>query len=580
MNQPSSNTGAYYRYPVTGLMAAMFAVASPIDALASEAVYGSYASIQVNVDALNQNIPGDLGNEPTIAINPTNPSNMVIGWRLRPVGSGLISAGNAYTFNQGATWHGSPTLPALPNQKRTDPALDVDSLGNFYFQSYATGGGVPDANSVFKSIDGGVNWQTPVYQFSGDRNFITIDRTGGIGEGNIYSTWSSDSNPDPGYVPKYFVRSTDQGASYQQPIDGLPVYVGFGRMTVGPEGEVYISGRDWVSDINDAGTVFENFYFLKSLDAKDATISPTFTATTVDMGGKPVDLTFNAPNPRGGMYEVVVATDHSPSTTRGNIYMLTSVLPRDYHTCDPDDPELCTITDPMDVHFARSADGGETWSAPKRINDDPAKPTSIQWFPMMGVAPNSRIDAVWYDTRNGTGTKPYRISQLYYSYSWDGGLTWSPNQPVSQPFNTYLPYDPGTENQKDKLGDYAQLVSDANGAHIAYAATFNGEQDVYYLNVFPDCNNNAVSDVLDIQNRVSGDTNFNHLADSCENISVKGDLDGDRDVDQLDLNVVLAARNQPASGVNDPRDLDKNGVINVLDLRKLTLLCTRPRCAV
>jgi len=48
----------------------------------------------------------------------------------------------------------------------------------------------------------------------------------------------------------------------------------------------------------------------------------------------------------------------------------------------------------------------------------------------------------------------------------------------------------------------------------------------------------------------------------------------------LDLNMVLAARNKPASGVNDPRDLDKNGVINALDVRKLTLLCTRPRCAV
>ncbi len=557
---------------------ALLAMTSAVSA--TQVNFGAYTSIQVNVDALNQNILGDLGNEPTLAINPINPSNIVIGWRSRSAGSALIGAGNAYSFNQGSTWQVSPNLPALTNQKRTDPALDVDSLGNFYFQSYATGGGVPDANSVFKSVDGGVSWQSPVYQFSGDRNFIAIDRTGGIGEGNIYSTWSSDSNPDAHYVPKYFVRSTDQGASYQQPNDSLPVYIGFGRMTVGPEGEVYISGRDWNSDINDAGTVFENFYFLKSLDAKDATLSPTFSAKTVDMGGKPVDLTYHAPNPRGGMYEVVVAADHSQSATRGNIYMMTSVLPNDYHTCDPDDPELCTITDPMDVHFVRSSDGGETWSTPKRLNDDPAGPNAIQWFPMLGVAPNSRIDAVWYDTRNGTGNKPYRISQLYYSYSWDGGLTWSPNQPVSQPFNTYLPYDPGTENQRDKLGDYAQLISDANGAHVAYAATFNGEQDVYYLNVFPDCNNNAVSDVVDIQQRHSGDTNANHLPDSCENISVVGDIDGDKDVDQLDLNQVLAARNKPASAPNDPRDLDGNGTINANDARKLTLLCTRPRCAV
>ena len=43
--------------------------------------FGSYVSIQVNVDALGHNIVGDAANEPSIAVNPTNPLNMVIGWR-------------------------------------------------------------------------------------------------------------------------------------------------------------------------------------------------------------------------------------------------------------------------------------------------------------------------------------------------------------------------------------------------------------------------------------------------------------------------------------------------------------------
>src|SRR5207249_2031382 len=38
---------------------------------------GPYQSIQVNVDALGQNIVGDAANEPSIAVNPTNPLNMV-----------------------------------------------------------------------------------------------------------------------------------------------------------------------------------------------------------------------------------------------------------------------------------------------------------------------------------------------------------------------------------------------------------------------------------------------------------------------------------------------------------------------
>jgi len=58
-----------------------------------------------------------------------------------------------------------------------------------------------------------------------------------------------------------------------------------------------------------------------------------------------------------------------------------------------------------------------------------------------------------------------------------------------------------------------------------------------------------------------------------------GDLDHDGDVDMDDLNLILAARNTPASGPDDPRDLDDDGMITGLDARKLVLLCTRPRCA-
>ncbi len=59
-----------------------------------------------------------------------------------------------------------------------------------------------------------------------------------------------------------------------------------------------------------------------------------------------------------------------------------------------------------------------------------------------------------------------------------------------------------------------------------------------------------------------------------------GDLDGDGDVDRDDLDIILAALNEPATGPDDPRDLDGDGMITVRDARKLVLLCTRPRCAV
>jgi predicted extracellular nuclease len=60
---------------------------------------------------------------------------------------------------------------------------------------------------------------------------------------------------------------------------------------------------------------------------------------------------------------------------------------------------------------------------------------------------------------------------------------------------------------------------------------------------------------------------------------VRGDVDGDGDVDRNDVNAITAARNQPASGPTDPRDLNGDNVITVQDARIDATLCTRPGCA-
>ncbi len=57
------------------------------------------------------------------------------------------------------------------------------------------------------------------------------------------------------------------------------------------------------------------------------------------------------------------------------------------------------------------------------------------------------------------------------------------------------------------------------------------------------------------------------------------DLNGDGVIDQRDVAIINAALNTLASGPADPRDLNQDGVINMLDEDILVTQCTQPGCA-
>ena len=524
----------------------------------SQFSFGAYTSVQINVNAAGQNITGDAANEPSIAVNPINPNNIVITWKqFNSVLSSDRETGWSFTKNGGTNWK-QPNL-LTPGTDRTNGVLDVDSEGDFYYQGLTYAADLVSAENiqVFKSTDGGASWLGPIFAYGlvADKGWMTIDRSGGKGDGNIYIDWREGSDPN------HFTRSIDQGASFQA-TDPLPGNPTFGTMKVGPNGELYVVGRTEPGVIDSTFTkdILSPFKLDISLNANDSAVQPSFSNQALNMGGDAIlFLTRENPNQYGPIGDAQVNVDSSNGAMRGNIYVLAPV-------------QTTGSTDPQDINFIRSIDGGKTWSNPLRINDDPPGPNAWQWFAMLGVAPNSRIDAVWYDTRK---SQNYGVSTLYYAYSWDGGQTWSKNVPVSLPFNTLIGYPAGSI----KIGDYSTLVSGINGASLAYTATFNNEQDVYQLNVFPDCNSNKQSDVLDITDGYSQDVNADHIPDECMIKAILGDLNGDAVVDQADLSIVMAAKNTPAAVGFDPRDLNHDGVINALDARKLTLLCTNPGCA-
>jgi len=487
---------------------------------------GGYFSTQVNVDAAGNNIVGDAANEPTIAVDPTNPNIIVIGWRqFDTISSNFREAGWAYSHDAGRTW----TFPGVleNNVFRSDPVLDVDAAGTFYYCSLR-GSFQCD---VFRSSNGGVSWNGPYFAYGGDKQWLTVDKTGGAGAGHLYESWSRFGN---NYYPNQFTRSANGGSAWLYPIQIPPLMPMWGTLDVDLEGTLYIGGFDYPYDM----------ILARSSNARFADQTPTFEFSRgVDLGGP---LVFQgAPNPGGLLGQLWLAVDRSDGPTQGNVYMLASI--------DPDGP------DPLDVMFSRSTDRGETWSTPVRVNDDPPGTNAWQWFGTMSVAPDGRIDAVWNDTRNSGQAN---ISELYYSYSTDGGLSWSANQSLSLPFDSYLGWP-----QQNKLGDYYHMISDVVGANLAWAATFNGEQDVYFLRIGDfDCNGNGSGDQEDLLSGASTDLNANGIPDECDCL---GDVDHNWQVDLADLSVLLSNYGLTGGATYEDGDLDGDGDVDLADLSML-----------
>ena len=489
---------------------------------------------QVNVDALQNNIVGDAANEPSIAVNPLNHNQMVVGWRqFDSILSSFREAGVAFSTDGGQTWTNNG--PIENGVFRSDPVLLADGAGVFYYNSLRVIGNAFDIQ-VFKSTTGGSSWGLGNAAFGGDKAWMAVDRSGGIGNGHLYQAWSVAGNP---FSPATFTRSTDGGLtwSFPQQIPGPPIW---GQLAVGPDGEVYVGGRN-------AST--GSLALTRSDDAKNAAVAPTFTFLLFP----PItgSLVVNPPvNPAGLGGQMNVAVDHS-AARRGNVYVFASVNPFG--------------ADPLDVFFAKSTTNGVTWSNSIRINTDVPATNAYQWFGTMSVAPNGRIDTVWLDTRadplNAT-------SALYYAFSLNGGVTWSNNIQITTAFDHSLGYP-----QQQKMGDYFDMVSDDGGADLAMTATFNGEEDVYYVRInFPpcigvdrDCNGNGIADDCDTQLGIVPDGNGNGIPDTCESPVCLADTNRDGVVDFSDVIAVLGQWQVPGL-VGRVGDANGDAQINFTDV--------------
>jgi hypothetical protein len=317
--------------------------------------------------------------------------------------SNFRQGGWGYTTDAGVHW----TFPGVlePGVFRSDPVTNSNETGTFFYLSLLQ----TFCENMYRSTNGGQSWtelQADGLAEGGDKQWFTIDKTGGAGHGFQYQ--SSDGANCSGSGVQ-FQRSPDGGITWQAPII-IPAAPTDGTLDVDTNGNLFIGGE---------GSTLNSFSCVRSSNAQIGNQTPSFDQVTqnINMGG---DLSGGGINPAGLDGMLFLAVDRSGGATNNNIYMLASVVPPGRSTTD--------------VMFVRSTDDGATFSAPVKVNDDPVNPSKWHWFGTFAVAPNGRLDAVWYDTRNAANNTD---SQLFYSFSTDAGVTWSPNVAVSNSFNPF-----------------------------------------------------------------------------------------------------------------------------------------------
>jgi hypothetical protein len=410
---------------------------------------------------LNQDTGSVPQNEPFIAINPINPSNLVGG-------SNDYRRGNVagyFSLDGGQTWRDQLITNPTNFFAASDPGIAADAQGNFYYSFVALNfdrSGNPTDNGVFvtKSTNGGQRFNTPAVVMRHfretnpdfeDKPFIAADNNPmSPFANNVYVSWTN-FQASGGQAIK-FSRSVGGGAFSTQstlkqtstPImqDSLPV--------VGPNGEVYV--------VWDHATTFR---VIRSLDGGATFLRDRFAASFFPIGT--MDSSSGRQVLNGG-FRVSdypsMAVDTSNGPHRGTLYLVWS----DGRNGD------------ADIFFTRSTDGGQTWTSPPiRINDDPVSNGKDQFFQWISVDPtNGNIVVMFYDRRNDPNNL---ILDVYVTRSTDGGDTFEPCIQVNK--QSFNPRNDGGAFGGQFLGDYNGLVTFGNIAYPVWTDTRRGQEDIF-----------------------------------------------------------------------------------------------------
>ena len=366
--------------------------------------------------------------ENSIAVDPLDPrvvlcANNATTNGVRPRG---VQVG--WSLDGGQTWSNM-----ILDDAQADPAAAIDGDGAFYVSYLLPGFPATGGIGVRISRDRGATWsaRTVTDVDRVDKDHLVADTAAASPfAGRLYASWVKLELPSN----RIFVAtSSDGGRSWDRGknVSGVQSMRKHApNLQTGPGGELYCCWallHPVTGDENGIG-------FNSSLDGGD-----TFLGARVALSNLRGIWSSRIRNTNIQMNSFPsMAVDKSGGARNGWIYVFwTNVGVPGVNVGD------------ADVYMARSRDGGFTWDAPVRVNDDAT--ANAQWQVWGTCDPvNGDLHAVFLDRREDPGDV---LARAYVARSRDGGHTWV-NLPVGD-----VTFTPSGLGRSTYMGHYLGIAA-------------------------------------------------------------------------------------------------------------------------